>query len=287
MKRLSYSPPQSQPVRQNVYHSWQDVTAHGVDLDLTTIVTGHLYCQNDRLINLKHPNTRDIKPEIVKIPILVHLVKHPTLGNYLIDTGLDSSYQTNPMGRTKGLLVRQIMAEGIQEKDQNIVTYLTKHGINLSGIFVTHFHMDHMAGLWDLPKNVPCIIPKGEKPVTVFPFVYDDYLSGIDTLYEIDTAKGQTLAPFDGCVDVFGDASLWAIPTPGHTKHHISFLVNRKGNPTLLTADACHFELCLERKTGPGAFAYDVRLAQENLLKIIGFMEKYPDVRIVCGHSPA
>ena len=38
--------------------------------------------------------------------------------------------------------------------------------------------------------------------------------------------------------DLLGDGSLWAISTPGHTKGHISYLINGLDGPILLTMDA-------------------------------------------------
>jgi N-acyl homoserine lactone hydrolase len=285
MRRVDYKSVSSGIIYSIGPETWNDVYSKGADLQIETIISGYLDCQIDRMINLDHPNAADIKAGIVNIPVFVHILKHPVFGNFLIDAGLDSSYQTSPMGRTKGFLAKKIMPMGRQSREQNAASYLRRKNISISGIFLSHLHMDHMAGIADYPKGTPIIIAKGEKPATVFPFVYDDYLIGVGEMQEIDMTRGQRISPFEKCVDLFGDGSFWAISTPGHTKNHISFFINAKNNPTLIAADACHLRLCVERKTGPGAFSYNVRMAQDSLLKVIEFSENHPNVRILFGHG--
>jgi glyoxylase-like metal-dependent hydrolase (beta-lactamase superfamily II) len=50
----------------------------------------------------------------------------------------------------------------------------------------------------------------------------------------------QTMPLVGHAADFFGDGSVWLIPTPGHTRGHISMLINTRPCATLLTFDAAH-----------------------------------------------
>ena len=53
-----------------------------------------------------------------------------------------------------------------------------------------------------------------------------EHLAGIVALYEINFTEGIDLPPFGKGVDVFGDGSLWAISSSGHSKGHVMYFIN-------------------------------------------------------------
>ena len=73
-----------------------------------------------------------------------------------------------------------------QEKDENIAYHLNKRGTKLKGVFLSHLHSDHMAGIRELPHDIPYVIGKGEKCLESKPFHYGGYFSGLESLHEID-----------------------------------------------------------------------------------------------------
>ncbi len=285
MSRTKYLPLDNNYFFNKRHISWHEVFRNGVQCRLETVISGYLSCKIDRLINIRHPACSDLKPGYVKIPVPFYIFTHPFFGNFLIDAGLDSSYQTNPMGRTKGLLAKKIMPWGIQQEHQNAAVCLKNRNMQPAGVFLSHLHMDHMAGIIDLPEDTRIYINRGERPTEVFPLVYDDYLHNISEILEIDMDNGRAIPPFRKCVDIFGDGSLWIISTPGHTRYHVSFIINIKGDPHFITADACHMDLNMKKEIGPGAFSYNVRLAQETLEKVVEFSRTFPKVKILYGHN--
>ena len=50
--------------------------------------------------------------------------------------------------------------------------------------------------------------------------------------------KGRAIAPFEKVLDIFGDGTFFAISTSGHTKDHISYLINTTPKPKLVIGDA-------------------------------------------------
>jgi N-acyl homoserine lactone hydrolase len=86
--------------------------------------------------------------------------------------------------------------------------------------------------------------------------------------------------------DFFGDGSLWLIPTPGHTRGHLSMLVNTKPRPTLLTFDAAHLAADFELSIPPGAIV-DQAAARDSIARLHALAAAIPDLNIVYGHEPA
>ena len=87
------------------------------------------------------------------------------------------------------------------------------------------------------------------------------------------------------CADIFGDGSFWAIPTPGHTRGHISFLANSENGPILLATDACFIKLGFEKGIGSSDYTDDVLMAQSSLNNLVEFKRTYPNVELICGHE--
>jgi glyoxylase-like metal-dependent hydrolase (beta-lactamase superfamily II) len=129
------------------------------------------------------------------------------------------------------------------------------------------------------------VVGKGEKYIDRKPFFYGDYLKGIDVLYELDFSKGTKMPVLGPCVDIFGDGSFWAISTPGHTKGHMSFLINSENGPVLLATDACFIKLGFEKGIGASDYTDDVLMAQSSLNNLVEFKKVYPQVKVFCGHE--
>jgi N-acyl homoserine lactone hydrolase len=271
--------------------SWDKVFGNPQLITLKSFVTGHVIIPKIGTINPDHPKAGVIEDELLEVPVLAHWIHHEKLGDYLIDAGLDSSYHHDPHGNMKGLLAKLFIKAKIfvdeykQAEKQNIGYYIKEHGIKLKGVFFTHLHSDHMAGTRELPKNIPYVIGKCEKYREYKPFFYGSYLKGVETLYIIDFKGVNNMPPLGKCTDIFGDESLWAISTPGHTKGHISFLINAKKGPILIAGDVCFIKSNFKKEVGPSSYTEDIKVNQQSLDKIIEFKKKYPQVKVICGHE--
>ena len=108
-------------------------------------------------MNLEHEKAQNIADKVIEIPVNVGLVHHKDFGAYLIDAGLDASYVDNPHGTIKGIMVETYLAKGSQEPNTHIAAILEQEKIQLQGVFLTHLHKDHTAGIVDLPKDIPYV----------------------------------------------------------------------------------------------------------------------------------
>ncbi len=268
------------PIKKTTYKSWDEVFENPKYIKLEKFQTGTVILNRKGTLNPEHPLAQNMKDEEVEVPIFAYWIQHEEQGDYLLDAGLDKSYHLDPYGGIKNPLADQF----IQKKDQNIKFHLEKKRIQLKAVFLSHSHPDHIAGIRELPKNIPYIIGKCEFNEYTLED-YGNFLKNLKILYEIDFSKIDEIPPLGPSVDLLGDGSLWAIFTPGHTPGHISFLVNGFNGPIFLTMDACFIHENIEKKIAPSSYTWNIKLAQKTLEKIIKFLKKYPQVKVHCGHE--
>ncbi len=261
------------------YNTWEEVFSNPSSISVKTLNTGIIKCPVRGLIN----DGSDTK-SLAKIPVLSHLITHEELGNYLIDTGFDSSFSTTIGGRYKGLIkmfyfkntyMQNSIDEGIDKQTL---------GLDIKSVFLTHMH-EHGAGSIALSDDISYVFGRGEKEVSVFPFVYSQFLKNKKNLFYFDFNHAKMMPIVGKCIDVFGDASLWAISTPGHTPGHVSYLVNAKSGPILITGDVSMTKKGHENRIEPGSYDEDKTVGKETFLKLLEFTNKYPNIKIIFGHE--
>jgi N-acyl homoserine lactone hydrolase len=258
---------------------WGEIFQHPRPITLETFTTGMVIINRRGTLNPEHPQAGEVKDEELEVPILCYWVHHEKQGDYLLDAGLDASYYLDPCGGLEGSEVDQFQ----QYENENIAYHLEKNGIHLKGVFFSHLHADHASGQRELSSDI-CVVGKGEYEYYQ-PEVHGDFLAGLDTLQEIDFSKAEDIPPLGPSVDLLGDGSLWAISTPGHTRGHVSFLVNGYEGPIFLTMDAAFIRENLDRGVASSDYTWDLGLAQKTLEKIIEFLQMYPQVTVLPGHE--
>ena len=276
--RLPFSAPETS------YHSWEDIFTAPKAITIQTYSTGTMQTDLSGIMNLAHERAAGIEDVLVEVPVNVSIIHHQEFGAWLIDAGLDASYVNNPYGTTRGVFANKL-GKGAQAPDTHIAAILERENIQLQGVWLTHLHPDHTAGIVDLPKNIPYVAGEGERYINFRFFMQADHLKGIEVLYEIDFTKGIDLPPLGKGVDLFGDGAFWAIESSGHSKGHVMYFINGVEEQVIVTGDACNDQYQFDTGIGPGYFSSDLEQAQEVLEAIITFKERYPEVRLVFGHD--
>jgi glyoxylase-like metal-dependent hydrolase (beta-lactamase superfamily II) len=266
--------------------SWEEIFANPRDITLESIEAGSLKFLNRFMLNLSHQNAKDIIEEELSVPVYCHLIQHRIYGNYLVDTGLDRSFQNDIYGNIQGKR-REVLwpLKSFQDKGKDIASQLLLKDIHLKGVFLTHLHIDHVAGLQELPKDLQIIVGKDEPYHSYGKNMFQDHFKDIDAIYEMGFSSVNNISPLGPCADIFGDGSFWAIATPGHTKGHVSYLVNGEERIVLITGDACDLKLGFEKCIGPGLGSFNIDLAQKTLEQLIDFCKSYPHIQVVFGHE--
>ncbi|WP_437873346.1 MBL fold metallo-hydrolase [Sorangium sp. So ce363] len=267
--------------------AWEDVFARGQRVRLCTLETGEVGGARSMLLRSDHvafDRAREHEP----LPIYAHLVRHPARGDVLIDAGLSAPFEREPFGDIRAPVSWLHRAMGTRftlPAGRSLGAQLARFGSRPRQVYLTHVHGDHTAGLGELPRDVEIVTGEGEADDLAGHLGYGHFAEGA-TLSELSFARGVPMPPFDRAIDVWGDGALWALPTPGHSRGHVSFVVNAESGPVLLIGDASHYAWAFERGIGPrGPSASDEAVGQRSLERLRELVRAHPSLRVVYGHE--
>lgn len=268
------------------FDNWEQVFENPQPIIIETLKTGKIITKISGILNLDNPNASEIKDGYAEIPVLAHLIRHEVFGDYLVDTGFDSAFGRQPGGNFKGLYKRFYFKNRYsQDKESDgIENQIIERKVNLKGVFLTHIH-EHASGAPSLPDDIPYYFGDGERDEKIYPFVYSNFFKGKKFINKIDFTSAQQMPILGGCIDVFGDGSFWAISTPGHTKGHISYIVNGLEEKVLITGDECITRKGFELGIETGKHSYNIKQGRECFLRISSFAQTYPFVKLKFGHE--
>jgi glyoxylase-like metal-dependent hydrolase (beta-lactamase superfamily II) len=273
------------------YHDWQAVFDHARPMPWAAFNTGYIY---GALKNNAQPESfpphRD-PAERYKYAVMVFHFRHPTLGDILIDTGFDRTYHDYPpngnLSFAMRLYARRLNVQYTQETcDIDLGSHLANHQITPSHVFLTHLHADHTGGLSSIPSRTPLYYAARERSI-LSRLLYGNHLAGKTNRHLLDMTTGRALSPFSHVLDVFGDGSLWAISTPGHTPDHLAYLINTAPVPRLVVDDAELGKWAMQDEilvsTVRGARGREQ--VRRSAAMIRSFHETYPHVQIWFSHD--
>ena len=259
-------------------------------VELETIASADWAVERSGLINLKHPNAVAAGLVDGDEPIIVpfHVIKHPTKGTFIVDTGVETAMRTDPSKSALSGLVRSAMHMEKLKVNQSLGEWLAA-GNRLDGVFLTHLHPDHIMGLPDVAASTPIYSGPGETRATGFMNVFlrdttDREFAGKDAINEWAFEKDPSGA-FDGVLDVFGDGSVWALWVPGHTPGSTAYLVRTTKGPVLLVGDASHTRWGWEHHVEPGSFTSDGPRSVQSFQRLKAFAAAHPEVEVRQGHQ--
>lgn len=208
------------------------------------------------------------------IPVTFFLIKH---GKEWVafDTGNNSMVAKDPVGYWSEPVVKAYTP--VMKDYEEFQVQIKKMGLSpgkLKCAVLSHGHLDH-AGAIDNFKgtNVPLYFQKVEMES-----INKAIASGTKTAYIPDDFKIMNelnIKPIEGVFDIFGDQTVVAFPTPGHTPGHQSLLVKLStGKKLVLAADAMYTMENMIEAIPPG-LAWDIPQSVEALyvfkiMKLIG-----------------
>jgi len=244
------------------------------------------------LINLKDPKA--VQAGLVDheepIQIYTHLLRHPTQGFFMIDTGVSKQFAEDPKSVGIPWVLRNFAKMDKLQVREDALSAIKSEGVPLKGVFMTHLHFDHISGMPDVPKDVPFYTGPGEAEEkklenVVVQGMEDRFFEGRPPIQELQFTKDPD-GKLEGVIDVFGDGSLFAILTPGHTAGHLSYLARTPTGPVLFTGDACHTRWGREHGVEPGSFTFERESERKSLLQLKALSERHPKMIVRLGHQP-
>ena len=233
----TYQAPTGKP-----YQNWDEVFGDAQPMPWAAMNTGFI---SGVLKNNAQPDSfpphRDPE-ERYDYAVMAFHFRHPTHGDILVDTGFDRTFHTHPpygnLSFTMRFYYTLTKVRCIQREDGiDIGSHLDRRQITPAHVFLTHVHSDHTAGLPSLPSQSHIYFGKRERTL-MSRLLCGNHFAGKSAIRLLDLRTGKALEPFSHVSDIFGDGTLWAISTPGHTRDHLAYLINTSPTPVLVVGDA-------------------------------------------------
>jgi N-acyl homoserine lactone hydrolase len=225
------------------------------------------------------------------LPVPAFLVEHPGAGPVLIDTGFHPSVAARPqanLGRVATMLFKDVR----MTPDQAASAQLRARGIEPAAVRVvvmTHLHVDHASAISEFP-DATFVVSASEWAAASQGGQRDGYVRrqfdhGFDyRLLDFEGPDASSFSGFARSFDLFGDGSVRAVYTPGHSAGHMSVVLRTARGEVLVAGDAMFLHRTLERTHLPHR-TVDDHLARRSLREIRQYATETPDALIVPGHD--
>jgi len=224
-------------------------------------------------------------------PVPVFLVRHPSLGNILVDTGLHPSVLRNPRDKFGRLTARHYRVE----EGEDIVSQLRERGLaptDIAFVVLTHLHEDHASGIEEFPEARFVFSATEWEGATTgsFPQLRGYNRSHYDYAFEYYTVDFdadfiESYGPFGRSFDLFGDGSVRLAYTPGHSAGHTSVILRLPRRDFVIVGDAAYDWQQLEGKAEP-TMIEDEHNFRRSLRELQAYRRTYPYALMVPGHDP-
>jgi N-acyl homoserine lactone hydrolase len=226
---------------------------------------------------------------LLEVPIVAYLVEHPGAGPLLVDTGLRSSIASDGPGQDLGRAATIFYRELEMRPEQAAREHLRKrgHDPNTLGLIVmTHLHADHASAIAEFPDSTVVVSARewhgvggalaGYRPAQLAGDVHYRLLD-----FECDGAPAEG---FSRTIDLFGDGSVRAIYTPGHSPGHLSLLLRLHDRQALLAGDAIFTMASLRGEAEPWLIA-DAARYRASVAELRRYDTAHPTALIIPGHD--
>lgn len=256
-----------------------------------------------RVGHCKHPECLALRGGAWRtgvFPALVGLIRHPDAGAILFDTGYSEhfAHATAPLPER---FYRWITPVTLPD-NECLQPQLARHGIamhEVRGVFASHLHADHIAGLRDLPRAaIWCsdAALRGARGMgriarlrkaTLLDLLPDDFGARHRSIEALPLrALPQGWGEFGQGHDLIGDGSLYAIPLPGHACGQYGLLLRHEDDREYLLAADATWRIDAGRtaiaSAWPSRFVSDDRIAQRDTLsKLQRVLDGIDDSRCV------
>lgn len=223
------------------------------------------------------------------IQVYFHVIRHPSRGTFLIDTGVERALRDAPhRSAMRGLVATAMHTEKLKVR-MPLADWLESEPAPIAGVFFTHLHFDHVTGAPDLPKSTPLYAGPGETTAraainALVQGTMNRALDGLPAIAEWPFTQ-DAAGRFAGVVDVFGDGSFWALWTPGHTPGSTAYLARTADGPVLFTGDTSHTVWGWEHDVEPGDFTADHPQNAESLAQLRRLVREHPSIAVRLGHQ--
>jgi N-acyl homoserine lactone hydrolase len=230
----------------------------------------------------------------MSVPCPAFLIRHPSAGAVLVDTGLHPSVATDPRENFGALGAR--FGKPSLEPGEDVPAQLRRRSIEpgeVPIVVMTHLHLDHASAISEFPQATFIVSEVEWKAATsgASPLLngyrrpHFDYAFDYRTV-DFDRGGIDSYASFGRTHDLFGDGSVRLAFTPGHSAGHISVICHLSRRDFVIGGDATYTSGQLAGTAPPAPRPFDAHNYRRSLQELKLFGREYPDAIVTPGHDP-
>jgi N-acyl homoserine lactone hydrolase len=273
----------------------------GATVAVEPLVAGHaewsramMVSPGGRMLSAKLLRALLTGKEAVSVPIPAFLIRHPSAGAILVDTGLHPSVATDPSENFGSLAAR--FGNLTLESGEDVPSQLRKRGLEpgeVPVVVMTHLHLDHASAISEFPNSTIVVsepewraASHGPSPMlNGYRRSHFDYAFEYRTV-DFDRANIDSYASFGRTFDLFGDGSIRLAFTPGHSAGHMSVICHLAKRDFVIGGD-CVYVLAQLDGSEPGQpRPQDAHNLRRSLQELRLFRSQFPDAIVTPGHDP-
>jgi glyoxylase-like metal-dependent hydrolase (beta-lactamase superfamily II) len=273
----------------------------GATVSVEPIVAGHVNLSRSMM---ERPGGRFERLKVLRgllsgkpparIPCPAFLIRHPSAGAIVVDTGLHPSIATGGrenLGRLGARFSKPELAAG-----EALPAQLRKRGLDpgeIPVVVMTHMHLDHTSAISEFPQSTFVLSETEWEAATAGPHpllngyrrAHFDYAFDYRTI-DFDRSGVDSYSGFGRCFDLFGDGSVRLAYTPGHSAGHISVIAHLAQRDFVIGGDATYTLGQLEGSAPLAPRPFDAHNYRRSLQELRLFHREFPDAIVTPGHDP-
>ncbi|HEX5713467.1 MAG TPA: N-acyl homoserine lactonase family protein [Solirubrobacterales bacterium] len=253
---------------------------------------------------MESPGGRFLTPRLLRamlsgkpartIPIPAFLIRHPSAGAILVDTGLHPSIATD--GRENFGRLGERFGKPQLKAGEDVPSRLRKLNLDpgeIPVVVMTHLHSDHTSAISEFPNSTFVVSATewkagatGPQPtLNGYRRPHFDYAFDYRTV-DFDHEEIGSYASFGRTFDLFGDGSVRLAFTPGHSAGHMSVVCRLAQRDFVIGGDAMYVRAQLDGEAPLPPRPFDAHNFRRSLQELRLFNRQFPDVVITPGHDP-
>ena len=228
------------------------------------------------------------------VPVPAFLIRHPSAGAILVDTGLHPSIATDGKENFGGLGNR--FGNPALEAGKDVPAQLRDRGLDAGEIpivVMTHLHIDHASAISEFPNSTFVVseteweaAATGPRPLlNGYRRPHYDYAFDYRTV-DFDRSGIDSYATFGRTFDLFGDGSVRLAYTPGHSAGHMSVILHLSERDFVIGGDAIYTQGQLDGDAPLAPRPFDAHNYRRSLQELKLFRREFPDAIVTPGHDP-
>jgi len=228
------------------------------------------------------------------VPCPAFLVRHPSAGAILVDTGLHPSIATDGHENFGRLGAR--FGQPALEPGEDVPAQLRKRGLDpgeIPVVVMTHMHIDHTSAISEFPNSTFVVSETeweasttGPRPVlNGYRRTHFDYAFEYRTV-DFDRGGIDSYATFGRTFDLFGDGSIRLAFTPGHSAGHMSVIAHLRERDFVIGGDATYTQGQLDGGAPLAPRPFDAHNYRRSLQELKLFRREFPGAVVTPGHDP-